>query len=154
LKENTGLHQTNVPMLITAEKVFERMNISGGKAEPFLFGIDFDVKYGFFTEPEKALDLGISFNINGFGNTPLYTSQSTAVKLIKYPCSLPHYENSFNLVHQNLTAGNSYLTNLTFATPIELNLGLPEIFERSNARYRLLFGDKFVVRMAKSARTL
>jgi para-aminobenzoate synthetase component 1 len=110
-----------------------------------LFGIDFDVKYGFFTEPEKAHDLGISFNINGFGNTPLYTGQSTAVKLIKYPCSLPHYENSFNLVHQNLAAGNSYLTNLTFATPIELNLGLPEIFERSNARYRLLFGDKFVV---------
>ena len=129
----------------TAEKVFEQMNIYGGKSEPFLFGIDFDVKLGFFIEPDKASEAGIYFNINGFGNKPHQITKNTPVKLIKYPVALKQYEKAFKIVHRNLEKGNSYLTNLTFETPIESNLGLPEIFERSKARYRLLFGDRFVV---------
>ena len=145
MKGKTELHQTNVPKLITAEKVFEQMDIYGGRSKPFLFGIDFDVKHGFFVEPHKAVEAGIYFNINGVGNNPSFSAKNTVVELSKFPCCLTEYEKSFNFVHQNLVAGNSYLTNLTFATPIELNLGLSEIFARSNARYRLLFGDKFVV---------
>jgi para-aminobenzoate synthetase component 1 len=145
LKGKTELHQTNVPMPISAEKVFELMDIYGGRADPFLFGIDFDVKYGFFIEPDKAFESGVYFNINGVGSNPSFSTKNTIVSLIKSPCRFIEYEKSFNLVHQNLVAGNSYLTNLTFATPIQINIGLPEIFERSKARYRLLFGDKFVV---------
>jgi len=145
LKENIDHHQSNIHKLISAEKVFEQMNIYGSLAKPFLFGIDFDVKYGFFVEPEKAFESGIYFNINGVGNSQSSTTKTTSVELVKNPCSLSQYQKSFDIVHHNLVQGNSYLTNLTFATPIQLNLGLPEIFERSNARYRLLFGDKFVV---------
>jgi para-aminobenzoate synthetase component 1 len=145
LKENTELHQTNIPMLLSAEKVFEQMNFYGSLAKPFLFGIDFEVKSGFFVEPEKAFDAGICFNINGVGNNQSFTTKTTAVGLAKNPCSLSQYQKAFDIVHHNLVKGNSYLTNLTFATPIQLNLGLPEIFERSKARYRLLFGNNFVV---------
>ncbi len=132
-------------MLLPAEKVFDLMNEYGGQHKPFLFGIDFDVKNGFFFEPEKAKIAGILFNINGSGNCAEPVISGNPVSLVKKPVAKQIYEQAFGIVHQNLLAGNSYLTNLTFPTPIQINASLPEIFARSNARYRLLFGDQFVV---------
>jgi para-aminobenzoate synthetase component I len=132
-------------MLLPAEKVFDLMNEYGGQHKPFLFGIDFDVKNGFFFEPEKAKIAGILFNINGSGNCAEPVISGNPVALVKKPVAKQIYEQAFGIVHQNLLAGNSYLTNLTFPTPIQINASLSEIFARSNARYRLLFGDQFVV---------
>lgn len=132
-------------MLTPAEKVFELMNDSGSKAQPFVFGIDFEVKNGFFFAPDAATKAGIRFAINGHGNTKPKTITKIPVKLTKQPPSPEAYQKAFETVHRHLAAGNSYLTNLTFPTEIELNIGLPEVFERSNARYKLLFGDAFVV---------
>jgi len=121
------------------------MNEYGSRRQPFLFGIDFDVEQGFFMDPGKAGDAGIHFNVNGTGNNFTHEIQSTAVKLVKHPVEQSQYYKAFDIVHRNLVEGNSYLTNLTFPTVIELNLTLPEIFARSKARYRLLFRDEFVV---------
>lgn len=128
-----------------AEKVFELMNAYGSRKQPFLFGIDFGVRHGFFMEPSAAAGLNIYFHLNGIGNTLPEEFRNTPVKLIKHPVERDVYIRAFDIVHRNLVAGNSYLANLTFPTPIDLNLSLPEIFARSNARYRLLFGDEFVV---------
>ena len=132
-------------MLLNAETVFDLMNAHGSKRKPFLFGIDFEVKTGFFLDPNKAGESGIYFNINGFGNTLPNSYKNTVVKLVKHPVEPDIYQKAFAFIFENLFAGNSYLTNLTFPTPIELNLPLPEIFARSKARYRLLFQDEFVV---------
>ncbi len=132
-------------MLIPAEKVFELMNAFGNRQQPFLFGIDFELKKGFFVKPEKAAAAGIYFNVNGTGNDLDVGSSDVPVKLVKHPVEQSEYGQAFNIVHRNLAEGNSYLTNLTFPTAIELNVSLPEIFARSKARYRLLFADKFVV---------
>ena len=48
------------------------------------------------------------------------------------------------MVHQ-IRIGNSFLTNLTFQTPIETNLSLQEVFEHSTAKYRLHVDDCMVV---------
>ena len=45
----------------------------------------------------------------------------------------------------NIKNGNTYLLNLTFPTKIETNFTLEEIFYFSNAKYKLLFENKFVV---------
>ena len=132
-------------MLIPAEKVFELMNAYGSKSQPFLFGINFEVTEGFFMKPGDATAEGIYFSVNGTGNTQTVEFKNEPVKLVKYPPEKSQYEHAFEIVYNNLTAGNSYLTNLTFPTEIELNFSLPEIFARSKARYRLLFGDQFVV---------
>ena len=42
-------------------------------------------------------------------------------------------------------AGNSYLVNLTAPTPVETDLTLLEIFQRSEARYKLWVKNHFVV---------
>jgi len=132
-------------MHISSEEVFSQMNEYGRQHKPFLFGIDFDVINGFFFEPQKAAESGIFFNINGSGNDIPNVNNNTPVQLSRYPVAFTCYKSAFDTIHQNLVAGNSYLTNLTFPTEIELNISLPDIFSRSNARYRLLFGDEFVV---------
>ena len=132
-------------ILMPAEKVFELMNSFGCRRQPFLFGIDFDVKTGFFVEPEKASESGVYFNINSVGNNPKSETGFLPVVLHKNPVQFNSYEHAYSIVRRNLLAGNSYLTNLTFQTEIELNHTLSEIFARSNARYRLLFRNDFVV---------
>jgi para-aminobenzoate synthetase component 1 len=133
-------------MFLPAEKVFELMNAFGSKAQPFVFGIDFEVKNGFFIEPEEAGLSDIYFNINGFKNDlPTVNHESLPVKLVKEPVEYPVYNSAFLKVQSHIVAGNSYLVNLTFPTGINLNLTLPEIFARSRARYCLLFGEQFVV---------
>jgi para-aminobenzoate synthetase component I len=132
-------------ILIPAGEVFEQMNAYGSRLQPFLFGIDFEVSSGFIIEPTEAGNSGIYFSFNGNGNALPSISRKKAVKLNKFPVEQSVYNHSFDIVHRNLAEGNSYLTNLTFPTPIELNMTLPEIFALSKARYRLLFRDEFVV---------
>jgi len=132
-------------MLLPAGNVLELMNAYGKRRQPFLFGIDFEVKHGFFVEPGKAAGAGIYFDVNGTSNNLDVESSDVPVKLVKHPEEQSKYDHAFGIVYNNLSAGNSYLTNLTFPTAIELNVSLPEIFARSKARYRLLFKDQFVV---------
>jgi len=95
--------------------------------------------------PGEAADHGVFYQVNGQGNAMKVKGGAAPVAMDKFPPGLDAYKQAFQLVHQNLAEGNSYLTNLTFPTDIKLNIDLPEIFARSNARYRLLFKDEFVV---------
>ena len=52
------------------------------------------------------------------------------------------YERSFNIVKNNIMAGNSYLTNLTCRVPASCNLSLEEIFHRAKGKYKLLLKRK------------
>lgn len=54
------------------------------------------------------------------------------------------YGRSIQLVKRNIRAGNSYLTNLTCKMPVTTNIGLRELFLRSEARYRCWLRDRFV----------
>ena len=52
---------------------------------------------------------------------------------------------SFETVSRHIHAGNSYLVNLTCATPVYTNLSLKDIFYHSKAMYKLWMRDRFVV---------
>lgn len=54
------------------------------------------------------------------------------------------YKRAFDIVKQNLLAGNSYLTNLTCKIPVTTNLTLKDIFLHSKALYKLWLKDKLV----------
>jgi para-aminobenzoate synthetase component 1 len=125
-------------MLFPAEEVFKLMNVHGSKRQPFLFGIDFAVRQGFFLDPSEAGEAGIYFNINGIGNSYTAKTESPTVQLVKHPAQLYQYKKAFNIVYRNLVEGNSYLANLTFPTAIDLNISLQEVYSRSKARYRIV----------------
>jgi para-aminobenzoate synthetase component 1 len=86
----------------------------------------------------------ILYFINGVTNTTQIRSTGNIV-IDKSPDPLSEYEKKFNKVIRYLDYGDTFLTNLTVATEIKLEHSLSEIFYRSNAKYKLLFKNQFLV---------
>ncbi len=88
---------------------------------------------------------------NGFGFLSLsIRSNKTTTEHLKpifekHPIPFSEFKIAFNKVIHQINIGNSFLTNLTFQTPIETSLSLAEIFQHSTAKYRLLVPNQFVV---------
>jgi para-aminobenzoate synthetase component I len=115
----------------------------GGR--PFLFVIDFLKTKGIVLSAEDAMDSGIRFNIQGKTNDQISVFTQKKVQFDRFPMSFVHYQDAFNRVQHHLQHGDTYLLNLTFPTPVTTNLSLEEIFFRSDAPYKLLVNDNFVV---------
>lgn len=63
----------------------------------------------------------------------------------KHPIPFDQFNRAFQQVVNEINIGNSFLTNLTFQTPVETNLTLEEIYQLSQAKYRLYVPGQFVV---------
>jgi para-aminobenzoate synthetase component 1 len=88
---------------------------------------------------------GIYFTFDNLGNIENHVNKINEFTFRKRPVSLQVYKKAFDSVLKEIKFGNSFLTNLTFETLIESDLSLPQIFFRSEAPYKLLFKDRFVV---------
>ena len=121
------------------------MNEYRRKKIPYLFIIDFDIFKPLIIPLKDAESKGIFFYINGMTNSTVRSHGRKKVYLTKEPVDFKIYEKAFKKVQQHLLNGNTYLANLTFETPVQMNIDLRELFIRSRARYKLLFKDKFVV---------
>lgn len=109
--------------------------------------VDFELnKPNLYTLNELA-NHDIEVQFPKFQNTN-QQSQSTdsdlGFTLSKHPQSYDQYLSSFKKVRHHLHYGNSFLTNLTASTPIELDMSLSQIFNRSQARYKIKFADDWV----------
>lgn len=124
--------------MLNNSEIFERMNELGAQKTPFLFIIDFLKNSGEII-PLDELNEDIQFKIHS--GSEAFNSE---IHLKKFPISFDEYEVQFNLVKKNILLGNSYLTNLTCATPIEINLNLEEIYRYSKAKYKLFWKKNFV----------
>lgn len=125
------------------------MNALGAAARPFLFVVDY-AEEQILVQPLEEVDAHeIRYDFPTADNlphaphnaplpspeTPLWEAQ---------PPTLETYARSFDLVKRNLHAGNSFLTNLTCHIPLRTPLSLHQIFQHSDARYRLWWRDRFV----------
>ncbi|MEN0007077.1 MAG: aminodeoxychorismate synthase component I, partial [Bacteroidota bacterium] len=108
---------------------------------------DFEARKPIVIPAKLAAKEGIFFDINGFNNLPYAPPRPLPehIELTKHPISFEHYAKAFEIVQKGLRAGNSYLTNLTFPTPITLQGELDSIFYQNTATYRLLFKNQFTV---------
>lgn len=128
------------------DAMIHKMNESGRSREPFIFMIDFEIQEPlFFPVPVKP-NSGLFYDFNGFSNC-YYKPHTNIPEFLfqKFPVTFNEYEKAFSIVQKNLHYGNSYLVNLTLPTRIKTTLTLDEIFHFSNAKYKLLYEDKFVV---------
>lgn len=116
-----------------------------GKAQiPFLFIIDFELKKP-LVFPLNQLSDNILFDVPGFSNCkPTANLLNRSVKITKYPVSFKHYSKAFEIVKSNLDFGNTYLLNLTMPSEIKSNISLDEIFNYSDAKFRLKYKNEFV----------
>ena len=113
------------------------------KSIPYLFAVDFEMNEAYFTDyPQQQQEI--------LFRTPLMTNMAAAmhieksVALTAQPMSFEDYKKGFNIVHQGLLYGNSYLTNYTTRTPIDCCLSIREIAMSSTAPFVLCIPNKFV----------
>lgn len=136
--------------MLSALEVKEKMNYYGKELIPFLFVIDFEKENGYFVDyPLKGNDILFSINSitnahNQITNSYKQTENSSNSYINSYPISFEDYEKKFDIIHNGLLNGDSFLANLTLKTRIETNLGLEEIFYKANSKYKILVKDKFV----------
>lgn len=117
----------------------------GALRQPFFFLIDFEKKKPIICKLNEAQKCGVFFQIFSLSNVDEETDLvSPPFSLHKFPLSEEDYRRGFDLVQQELQKGNSYLLNLTYATEIQTNYTLSQIFQHSQAKYKLLYGNEFV----------
>jgi len=122
----------------------QMMNKLGSNREPFLFIIDFEMKMPLIYTLDK-LPENILFDIPLSRNITRQKGSSAEMSILKNPVTYERYLLSFENVMKNIRHGNSYLLNLTFPTEIVTSSSLDDIFFTSQARYRILMRNKFVV---------
>ena len=125
--------------MLTTHSIFEQMNKLGADKVPFFFMIDFLKEHGEVIPLTDLLD-DIQFSMHA-------EKQEISHKdflFAKHPISYEDYQKQFKVVHDNLMFGNSYLTNLTCATPIKTNLSIEEIYKLTQAKYKLNYKNQFV----------
>jgi para-aminobenzoate synthetase component I len=115
------------------------------KGEPFFFIIDFSMNHGLVLMTDEAARKGILYNINGKKNFTKIVHEKGAFLFESFPVSLDIYQQAFNKVMFHLKRGDTYLLNLTFPTPLSTNVSLKQLFNISQARYKLLCNNQFLV---------
>jgi para-aminobenzoate synthetase component 1 len=125
--------------------MIDEMNYYGSRGVPFIFIIDFGINNAIVCPLKEALQNGILFAVRGFSNAPKTTASAISPKLEMRPLSYKKFKDAFDAVMAYETAGDSYLCNLTFPTPIDINLELMDVFYRGVAPYMLLYKNEFVI---------
>lgn len=125
----------------------QRLNELGRRGEPAFLLVDFEgEKPRLWSETEYGADDHFLFSF------PVQAAEAAAKKYV-YPGDLlcgtdyvteADYRKAFEIVQKGLQRGDSFLTNLTMPSRIELSAGLEEIFAWSAAPYRICLRDKFV----------
>lgn len=128
-----------------------RMNRLGAERRPFLFVVDYKQEQVIVEEPGQVDPEVLLYDLDGVTNADVarlangWGDRASAIRWETFPIAQADYAGSFHKVVRHIRAGNSYLTNLTCATPVRTNLSLKEVFARSEARYKLWMKDRFVV---------
>ncbi|GAB3507891.1 aminodeoxychorismate synthase component I [Emticicia fontis] len=135
-------------MKINRQSAISKFNFFSTESIPFLFIIDFQ-RENCIVEPLDQVDNSeLKFWVNGVTNAEAevndFKQKQEEVILEKFPIDFARYQKSFDYVQKNIFQGNSFLTNLTCETPIDLNIGLLDVFDRSQAKYKLWWKDQFV----------
>lgn len=127
-------------------EIRERMNLYGKKGSPFLFLFDFDMRSPMLWKLDEVSRKELLYNFPSFSNSNDITAQYPNKKVEMHidPPTEERYKEAFNIVMKNLQHGNSYLLNLTLPSKVELNMGLEEVYFRSEAKYKLWMKDRFV----------
>lgn len=131
-------------MYLDRPQMINKINEFTPKGYPFLFVIDFETTRGLVVSPGEAAGK-ILFNIEGKTNVPETPVKSGPLFFDATPVSADQYQNSFEKAMYYLKRGDTYLLNLTFPTELKTNLSLNDLFHQSEAPYKLLFGNEFVV---------
>lgn len=130
------------------DEVITRLNEAGRERRPCFFALDYEQGEGLFvSEPLRHPERleGIRFSIGGYcTEEPVHPEQTPRI-LSTSPESYERYAQRYEHIYQGIQHGDSFLTNLTICTPIQLSTdSLEEVYATTRASYRLLVPGRFV----------
>lgn len=120
---------------------FETITALAKAKKPFLFVISFDKKEIFAQELDKLHN--VFYKVAALQNFQ-ETAPNTSYALTSSPIEFGIYQKAIHRVKEEIKKGNTYLLNLTFATPLQTPLSLEEIFYRAKAPFKLYFDNRFI----------
>jgi para-aminobenzoate synthetase component I len=130
---------------MTKDTFIKTLNQWGRDRNPFLFIADFEMEKPVAIPLTDVSPVEILYDIEGFTNAKANRPGYTPHVVTREPISFEEYKNKFDIVFAHLAYGDSYLTNLTTKTRIQLSHSLADIFYSSNALYKLWYRDEFLV---------
>jgi para-aminobenzoate synthetase component 1 len=130
---------------MTKPEFIEALNKMGSAGIPFLFMVDFEFERPIAIPLSDIDPRKILCSMPGFSNAVNLSITKPIAITGRKPIAYQHYEKKYNTVFDHLCYGDSYLTNLTVKTEIELSAELVDIFYAAQARYKLLYHDQLLV---------
>lgn len=130
---------------MTQQHFIDQVNEWGAARIPFFFIIDFER-----LKPEvyklSGLDKEqIKIVFPNYTNHTNEHNTSEAIALKSDPISFDEYKQKYKQVEAHLAYGDSFLTNLTIKTAIEVNVSLEKVFDLASAPYKLWYKNELVV---------
>lgn len=124
------------------------MNELGSRRQAFFFALDFEQSEGIFVPEPLAKgdeDTSLSFTI-GEVMSPYQPKGDERVEINSiHQEDEAVYAERFRIIYEGLQHGDSFLTNLTLRTPIELSrTELMVVYAQSTARYKVCVANSFV----------
>ncbi|QNS40744.1 aminodeoxychorismate synthase component I [Chryseobacterium manosquense] len=123
---------------------FDLMDELSQKKVPFFFMIDFLMEnVEIFTENEIE-KTGLKIDIKGFKTDINEQEFPREIIFESFPPSEDSYKKGFDIVQNHLKKGNSYLVNYTCKTEIKTNLSLENLYQISQAKYKVLYPENWM----------
>lgn len=123
----------------------EKANGFSRRGEAFFFMIDFEGHHPVALTHQESEALGIRWSFADMRPAVPAALSPGKTEMKLHPAPIAEYSSKFERVMSGLRYGDSFLTNLTMATPVETNLGLKDIYEQSRAPFKVLWPGRFVV---------
>jgi para-aminobenzoate synthetase component 1 len=139
--------------LLKKNEIVNKINELASENISFLFVIDFKGEEGYVISSPELDEHFVKFDFweNNLELKPIlkpsdnFENKKELFRWDISPVSFDTYFQKFHFVQSQIRIGNSYLVNLTQPTKIHSNLSLLDLYEKSRARYKLWFKDKFTV---------
>lgn len=130
--------------ILSRNKLISEMNRLADEGQSFVFIIDYKAGSGYLI---LSKDINNKYVRTKFSENSNIKYQSKRYPFIwkTHPISINEYQLKFDFVRSQIQQGNSFLVNLTQPTVVETNLSLAEIYNQSEAKYKLWLCDMFVV---------
>jgi para-aminobenzoate synthetase component I len=128
---------------VNGTKFIDQANSFSKAGKPFLFLVDFEMTQPRLWLPDQVNPNELLYSINGFTNAH-GSIESGPVTFEINPFDREEYRKRFNGVLHHLNYGNTFLTNLTVKSQVQINIPLRELFFNVRAPYRCWLRDQFL----------
>ncbi len=124
-------------------KTIEKINSLAKLRFPFIFIFDYELEnMHVFPLNNLPPEINYFFSNGHFCCDTLRVDKE--LELSKKPVEKTRFSEAFQYCKEEIEYGNSFLLNLTFASEIETNYSLEEIFHSARSSYKILWKDRFV----------